>query len=153
MRPSFAWCKLLPRTVVSALQAAVAQAALPAWQGVERDVFADSLRMLLLILTEPNSSWNDFGSAIGRLLPAIAKLMRYRRRSSIHSERLRRRARGRGSSIRISMSCWWCQVRILSQHSSLYITQEEWASMWGKALCAAVSASLYPGDGEPRRGS
>ena len=27
----------------------------------------------------PNSSWNDFGSAIGRLLSAIAKLMRYKR--------------------------------------------------------------------------
>ena len=26
----------------------------------------DSLRMLLLTLTEPNSSWNDFGSAVGR---------------------------------------------------------------------------------------
>jgi plasmid rolling circle replication initiator protein Rep len=39
----------------------------------------DSLRTLLLTLTEPNSSWNDFGSAIGRLLSAIAKLMRYKR--------------------------------------------------------------------------
>jgi len=39
----------------------------------------DSLRMLLLTLTEPNSSWDDFGSAIGRLLSAIGKLMRYKR--------------------------------------------------------------------------
>ena len=40
------------------------------------------------------------------------------------------------SSIRISTSCWWCRVRILSPHSPLYITQTEWAAMWRKALGA-----------------
>jgi plasmid rolling circle replication initiator protein Rep len=53
----------------------------------------DSLRMLLLTLTEPNSSWDDFGAAIGRLIAAIAKLMRYKRvRAAVrHSFRARSR--------------------------------------------------------------
>src|SRR5262249_19393332 len=38
-----------------------------------------TLRMLLLTLTEPNSSWEDFGGAIGRLQVAIGRLMRMKR--------------------------------------------------------------------------
>jgi hypothetical protein len=37
-----------------------------------------SSSLLMLTLTEPNSSWNDFGEAIGRLLKAVGKLMRSR---------------------------------------------------------------------------
>jgi len=49
--------------------------------------------------------------------------------------------------------CTWVHFHVLlvepgaylEPHSPLYITQEEWASMWRKALCADGSASLISG--------
>jgi plasmid rolling circle replication initiator protein Rep len=99
----------------------------------------DSLRMLLLTLTEPNSSWNDFGSAIGRLLSSIGKLMRYKRVQAAvkHSFRALEVTCPRPGEFHPHFHVLLAVPgAYLEPHSPLYITQVERAAMWRKALCA-----------------
>jgi Replication protein len=85
-----------------------------------------------LTLTEPNSSWNDFGSAIGRLLSAIAKLMRYKRvRAAVkHSFRALEVTCPRPGEFHPHFYVLLVvPAAYLEAGSSLYIAQEEWAAM------------------------
>ena len=95
--------------------------------------------MLLLTLTEPNSSWDDFGRAIGRLQKAIAKLMRYKRVVAAvkHSFRALEVTCPRPGQFHPHFHVLLVvPAAYLEPDSPLYITQEEWARMWRKALGA-----------------
>jgi hypothetical protein len=97
----------------------------------------ESLRMLLLTLTEPNSSWDDFGRAIGRLQSAISRMMRYKRVLAAvkHSFRALEVTCPRPGEFHPHFHVLLVvPAAYLEADSPLYIAQEDWAGMWRRAL-------------------
>jgi hypothetical protein len=94
-------------------------------------------RMFMLTLTEPSSSWNDFGEAIGRLLKAVGSLIRSRvvKRAVKHWFRALEVTCPRPGQFHPHFHVLlFVPAAYLEAHSALYITQAEWVRLWGQTL-------------------
>jgi hypothetical protein len=97
-------------------------------------------RLLMLTLTEPNASAEDFGASIARLLAAFARLTKRRRwkRAVRHWFRALEVSPGRGGTYHGHFHVLLVvPAEYFDPGSSLYISHDEWRQMGERSLRAA----------------